>query len=42
MRAALQKKGLAEAKKFSWKKTAKETIDVYRKVVEFSLYEKAL
>jgi glycosyltransferase involved in cell wall biosynthesis len=42
VRAALQKKGLAQAKKFSWKKTAKETIDVYRKVVEFSLYEKAL
>ncbi len=36
--AALQKelseKGIIQSGKFSWKKTAKETMDVYKKVLE--------
>lgn len=33
LRKAMSKKGLTQAKKFSWKKTAEETIKVYEKVI---------
>jgi glycosyltransferase involved in cell wall biosynthesis len=34
LREDLIKKGFLQAKKFSWKKCAEETAEVYRKVVE--------
>lgn len=36
LRKALSKKGLMHAKKFSWKKTAEETLNVYEKVINTS------
>ena len=35
LRKAMIEKGLAQAKKFSWEKTAKETLEVYKKVEGF-------
>lgn len=34
LRGKLSNKGLEQAKKFSWEKTARETVDVYKKVLE--------
>jgi len=33
LRSALSKKGLSQAKKFSWEKVAKETMSVYEKIL---------
>lgn len=35
LRKELSEKGLDNVKKFSWKKTAEETLEVYKKVIEF-------
>lgn len=34
LRKQLIKRGIAQAKKFSWKRAARETAEVYRKVTE--------
>jgi glycosyltransferase involved in cell wall biosynthesis len=34
LHAELRRKGLSQAKSFSWDKAASATLDVYRKVVE--------